>query len=244
MPSDKVKEQKAKLTETIERLEDEFSSFKEVFESKQTTQNDFESGKINLLEEIKKTKYEIEQLKAQLDIRTEREKLLLDELNELSKQFQTEIDEDTGIATIFLSVTLEHHFEIDVDCSKYPEPPYIFIPKTLDDFFGGKIVLELNTLKKWSLTNPPHLVDIFKELEQKLNEFFKIEEEVIEDRDKLAQRRKFVKLARSARDSGDIEEAINLYQAILEISQSLKDKKGYLKYKQEMQEAEANAKQE
>ncbi|NVM52498.1 MAG: hypothetical protein HWN66_02260 [Candidatus Helarchaeota archaeon] len=234
---------KTGLTKAVERLENALKSFKEDFDSKNITQDDFESKKVNLLEEIKKTKGEILELKDQLSVRNEREKLILEQLNLLSKHFQTDVDEDTGIATIYFSVSLDTHFDIDVDCSRYPEPPYIFIPQTIIDFFDGDIVSELKTLKKWSIKKPPPLVDIFKELERKLVEIFQFENEVIDDRDKMARRRKLIGLARNAENEGDFEEAFSLYESIVEISQELKDKKNYLKYKKKMQEVEAHAEQ-
>ena len=234
----------AAFSESVEKLENEFKNFQEKFRAKEIDMEEFDGRKVNFLEEIKKVSYEIKQVKDLLSARNEMEQQVVRELNLLSEQFQTEVDEDTGIATVFISASLEVHFEIDIDCSRYPEPPYLFIPKMMDDFLGSDFIINLKTLKKWSRKKPPHLVDIFKELEEMLVEFFQKEEEVIEDRDKLAKRRKFIELARNAENAGNNAEAINLYQGVLEISLDLKDKASYFKYKKILEELETSVKGE
>jgi len=224
----------------VEKLENEWEEFEENFKVRMVDLEEFESKKVNLLEEIKSLSYEIKQTKDLLNTRDEREQQVVRELDSLSEQFQTEVDDETGIATVFISPTLDTHFEIDFDCSRYPEPPYFFIPKTMDDFLGSNFINNLKALRKWSRKKPPHIVDIFKEMEEKLVEFFQ-KEEVIDDREKLANRRKFIELARTAEKAGNIVEAINLYQCVLEISQDLKDKASYFKYKKLVEELKTNA---
>ncbi|MFX1293607.1 MAG: hypothetical protein ACFFD2_01925 [Promethearchaeota archaeon] len=229
-----------RFNEVVEKLENISTNLIEDFNTDRIDKDEFESKKINLLEEIKKTKYEIYQFKETLSVRNEHEKVILKELHLLFERFQTEIDEDTGIATIYLSASLDTHFNIDVDCSKYPYPPYIFIPKDLDDFFDRDIVLELKTLKKWSIKKPPHLVDIFEELEEKLVEVFLKDDEIIDDREKIANRRKLIESARIAENSGNFKKALRLYQNVLSISQGLKDKRTYIKYKEKIKEVKQN----
>lgn len=232
------------LEEQLGHLEGEIEDLKKNLESKDITKDDFEGKKLNLLEEIKKLRYEIEQLKEQFNAKSQEEKVIFDELNLLSDQFQIDIDEYSGLATVYLSASIDTHFEVDVDCSKYPEPPYLFIPKEIDDFFKGNIVSELKTLKKWSLKKPPHLVDIFKELEKKLVAFFQRDNEIVENREKIANRRKLIKLAQTAEEAGNFNEAFELYKSVIYISQDLKDKETSAKYKEKIKEIEARAKQQ
>jgi hypothetical protein len=234
----------AKLTESIEKLETDCSVFKENSTAKTLNKEDFEGKKLNFLEEIKKISYEIKQLKELVSTKNQSEQIVIRELNSLSEQFQTEVDEDTGIATIFVEASLDTHFEIDVDCSRYPDPPYLFIPKAMDDFLGREFVPSLKTLKNWSRRKPPHLVDIFKELEEKLVTFFQRKEESIDDRGKMAKRRKLIEFARNAEEAGNTAEAIDLYRGVLEISKDLKDKATYFKFKQRIEELETNDKNE
>jgi hypothetical protein len=234
----------AKLTESIEKLETEYKTFKEDSTAKRLDKEDFEGKKVNFLEEIKKVSYEVKQLKELLGTRNQSEQRVIRELNSLSEQFQTEVDEDTGIATVFLEPSLETHFEIDVDCSRYPDPPYLFVPKAMDDFLGPEFVLTLKTLKSWSRKKPPHLVDIFKELEEKLVAFFQNKEESLDDRGKMAKRRKLIELARNAEQAGNVEEAIDLYQGVCELSKDLKDKGMYFKIKKTIAELEKSGKNE
>jgi hypothetical protein len=232
------------LEEKVGNLEGEIKNLEKSLESRDISNDDFEGKKVNLFEEIKKVQYEINQLKEELDVKSQGDKLIFDELNLLSEQFQTEIDGDSGLATIFLSASVDTHFEIDVDCSKYPEPPFLFIPKEIDDFFQGNIVSELKTLKKWSSKKPPHLVDIFKELEEKLVGFFQRDDEIVDNRERIARRRKLIQLAQKAEEAGNIEEAIDLYKGVMYISKDLKDKEAFNKYKEKIKEIETHAKQQ
>lgn len=234
----------AKLTESIEKLETKCRIFKENSTAKKLDKEGFEGKKLNFLEEIKKISYEIKQLKELVSTKNQTEQVVIRELNSLSEQFQTEVDEDTGIATVFVEASLDTHFEIDIDCSRYPDPPYLFIPKMMDDFLGSEFVLALKTLKNWSRKKPPHVVDIFKELEEKLVAFFQKKEGAIDDRGNMAKRRKLIELARNAEQTGNTAEAIDLYQGVLELSNDLKDKATYFKFKQRIEELETNGKKE
>jgi hypothetical protein len=234
----------AKLTEAIEKLETDYSVFKENLTVKKLDKEDFEGKKLNFLEEIKKVSYEIKQLKELVSTKNPTEQIVVRELNSLSEQFQTEVDEDTGIATVFVEASLDTHFEIDIDCSRYPDPPYLFIPKAMDDFLGQEFVLNLKPLKNWSRRKPPHLVDIFKELEEKLVAFFQQKEESIDDRGKMAKRRKLIELARNAEQAGNTAEAIDLYRGVLELSKDLKDKATCVRFKKRIEELETSGKNE
>lgn len=234
----------SELIESIEKLETECKGFKEDLTAKKLDKEAFEGKKVNFLEEIKKVSYKIKQLKDLLGTRNQIEQLVIRELNSLSEQFQTEVDEDTGIATVFLEPSLETHFEIDVDCSQYPDPPYLFIPKVMDDFLGHEFILNLKALKSWSRKKPSHLVDIFKELEEKSVTFFQKKEEGMDDREKMAKRRKLIELARNAEQAGNTAEALDLYQGVCELSKDLKDKVTYLRFKKKIEELKKNGKKE
>lgn len=246
MPSNSTDQDKEKIAgfqKAVGTLESAFKSIKDDFATKKLDKEELEGKKVNFLEDIKKTTYEINQFKEKFSARNEKEKLILEEFNLLSNQFQTDIDEDTGIATIYLSASMDSHFEIDVDCSPYPNTPYIFIPKELDDFFEGSVVTQLKSLKRWSIKKPPHLVDIIKELEEKLVEYFMKDNELMEDREKIATRRKLIESARTAEKEGNIEEALIIYRDILKISKELKDKQNCLKYEDKIREMEQTASQ-
>ena len=234
----------AKLNASIEKLETDCRMFKENLATKKLDREDFEGKKVNFLEELRKINYEIKQLKELVGSKNQTEQIVIRELNSLAEQFQTEVDEDTGIATVFVEASLDTHFEIDIDCSRYPDPPYLFIPKIMDDFFGPEFVLTLKPLKNWSRKKPPHLVDIFKELEEKLVGFFQKKEEVIDDREKMAKRRKLIELARNAEQAGNTAEAFDLYQGVCELSKDLKDKVTYFRFKKRIEELETNGKNE
>ncbi|MHA1652143.1 MAG: hypothetical protein ACTSYB_18330 [Candidatus Helarchaeota archaeon] len=224
------------------RLERDVEELQKQCEKTKLNREEFETRKLNLSEEIKKVRFEILQLREKLNVKSEKEKVILDELELLSERFQTDIDDDTGIATIYLSISLDTHFTIDLDCSKYPDPPYLFIPETLNDLFEGNFISQIKTLRKWSSKKPPHLVEIFDEIEKKLVERLLPEEENMNDREKRSYRRKLIQSARDAENKGDLSEAVNLYREVVKISRELKDKQAIIRYEKKLKDIEINAK--
>ncbi|MHA1131118.1 MAG: hypothetical protein ACTSQI_16245 [Candidatus Helarchaeota archaeon] len=232
--------EKLELTHSLEKIEDAFEALKSCMTTNEMDNETFEGKRINLLEQIKKIKYKISQLKESLNVKTAKEKLILQELNLLSERFQTEFDEDTGIATVFLSSSIDTHFKIDVDCSRYPDRPYIFISQELDKLFEGKLGSKLKVLTKWTNKKPPHIVEIFEEIEKNLAEFYDNGSEIADNREKLAYRRKIINFARNAEECGDFRKALNLYRDVLTISYELKDMQACAKYQQKIREVEKN----
>ncbi|MHA1264573.1 MAG: hypothetical protein ACTSRS_04980 [Candidatus Helarchaeota archaeon] len=228
----------------VERIESQFRHLKIALQNKEIRRTDFESKKINLLEEIKKVKYELNSLKEQLSIQNEREQLILQQFNLLSQQFQADLDVETWHATVYLSIALDKHFTIDIDCSGYPEPPYLFMPKEVLDYLGGEIYSEIKLLKKWSVKKPPNIVDIFKELEEKLIRKAQKEGEQVDTGELLLMRRRSIERAREAESRGAFREAIKNYEEVIKISEMLHDRESCNKYKSKIQEVQAYSQNE
>jgi len=69
--------------------------------------------------------------------------------------------------TVYLTITISKTFMINVNFQNYPEKPIISFPEEVLNLVGDPNQT-LETLRKWSSKKPPHIVDIFHELENKL----------------------------------------------------------------------------
>ena len=68
---------------------------------------------------------------------------------------------------VYLTITLTRTFMINIDFSNYPEKPTISFPDEVSRLIGNPYD-SLESLKNWNSKNPPHIIDIFHELEKKL----------------------------------------------------------------------------
>ncbi|MBD3212098.1 MAG: hypothetical protein GF311_05755, partial [Candidatus Lokiarchaeota archaeon] len=78
---------------------------------------------------------------------------------------------------IYLTITLTKTFLINVDFSNYPKRPNIIFPGEVRKLIGEPYN-SLQTLKNWKKKNPPHVVDVLHELEQKLFTIKTIEDQL------------------------------------------------------------------
>ncbi|MHA1872155.1 MAG: hypothetical protein ACTSXF_14510, partial [Promethearchaeota archaeon] len=77
------------------------------------------------------------------------------------------VDSSISKVEIYLTITIEQTFIIIIDFSNYPKRPIIELPEGVKSILGD-VNTSLDTLKKWKESNPPHIVDIVRELERKL----------------------------------------------------------------------------
>lgn len=68
---------------------------------------------------------------------------------------------------VYLTITLEKTFIIEIDFSIYPEKPKVYFPPEVVDFIGEP-EQAISYFKKWSSKSPIHIVDIIREIEKKL----------------------------------------------------------------------------
>ncbi|MFO7796105.1 MAG: hypothetical protein ACQERB_10265 [Promethearchaeati archaeon] len=89
-------------------------------------------------------------------------------------------DQKTGNpanVVVYLTITLTRTFMINIDFSSYPEKPTISFPDEVTALIGNPYN-SLESLKNWNSKNPPHIIDIFHELEKKLFTLKDIEEQL------------------------------------------------------------------
>ncbi|MBD3353467.1 MAG: hypothetical protein GF364_18435 [Candidatus Lokiarchaeota archaeon] len=77
------------------------------------------------------------------------------------------IENSLSKVEIYLTITIEQTFIIKIDFEDYPERPKLDLPQGLQKMVGD-INEYLEILKKWNKDNPPHVVEIIRELESKL----------------------------------------------------------------------------
>ncbi|MBA7523976.1 hypothetical protein ES705_16113 [subsurface metagenome] len=81
-----------------------------------------------------------------------------------------------GDLTIYLTITLTKTFLIQINFNNYPEKPTVIVPEEARNLIGD-VYQTLDVLRNWSAKNPPHIVDILRELENKLYFIKDIEQE-------------------------------------------------------------------
>ncbi|MHA1728830.1 MAG: hypothetical protein ACTSWY_08870 [Promethearchaeota archaeon] len=77
------------------------------------------------------------------------------------------IGTSAGKVEVYLTITIEQTFIIKINFSEYPKLPKIEMQKGLTDLLGN-VKESLDILKKWKENDPPHVVEIIRELESKL----------------------------------------------------------------------------
>jgi len=143
--------------------------------------------------------------------------------------FQTEFAEYISKPKVYLSASIEDHFIFEIDFTNYPQKPKLITPDSLQKFFDVPFDTKLSILTEWSPQNPPHIVEIFYEIERLLIKIFQSEEEVKEPDlnqqriGKILQRRKLLISAEYEQELKNIEKAIELYHRALQLSYELEE---------------------
>ncbi|MHA1413975.1 MAG: hypothetical protein ACTSO4_15325 [Promethearchaeota archaeon] len=103
------------------------------------------------------------------------EVLINTELGLLQQEYALdEIGQEKGVVKVYLTITLTKTFLIEIDFTKYPERPLLKFPVELQNFLKMSPD-DLDVLKSWNKSDPPHVVDILRELETRLFSLSKIE---------------------------------------------------------------------
>ncbi|MHA1651655.1 MAG: hypothetical protein ACTSYB_15800 [Candidatus Helarchaeota archaeon] len=94
-----------------------------------------------------------------MDNNLEKERDLI--LQEYSADYE---DENPAEMIIYLSLTPEIHYQIQLNFKNFPEKPEIILPSALKQEIGDPNRF-LTHLREWDPHNPPHIVEIIRELE-------------------------------------------------------------------------------
>ncbi len=81
-----------------------------------------------------------------------------------------------GDLNVYLTITLTKTFLIQINFNDYPEKPSVNVPEEAHNLIGD-VYQTLDILRNWNTKKPPHVVDILRELENKLYFIKDIEQE-------------------------------------------------------------------
>jgi ubiquitin-protein ligase len=81
-----------------------------------------------------------------------------------------------GDLNVYLTITLSKTFIIQINFNNYPEKPSVNVPGEAHNLIGD-VYQTLDVLRNWNAQQPPHIVDILRELENKLYFIKDIEQE-------------------------------------------------------------------
>ncbi|MFX1504081.1 MAG: hypothetical protein ACFFDH_24185, partial [Promethearchaeota archaeon] len=102
---------------------------------------------------------------------TEKEQLSVDVNSELSllQQYYAYDQKGQNLAdiNIYMTITISKTFIIGINFIDYPKKPFFSFPEEINNLLGDPYKT-LETLKKWNVKKPPHLIDVLQELENKL----------------------------------------------------------------------------
>jgi len=78
-----------------------------------------------------------------------------------------QIEKNKADINVYLTITLEKTFIIEINFNNYPEKPIITFPEDVINLLVEP-KKELDLLKKWNSKSPPHIVELIREIESKL----------------------------------------------------------------------------
>ncbi len=78
-----------------------------------------------------------------------------------------QIEKNKADINVYLTITLEKTFIIEINFNNYPEKPIITFPEEIINLLVEP-KKELDLLKKWNSKSPPHIVELIREIESKL----------------------------------------------------------------------------
>lgn len=223
------------LDEKYAKIEGEIYQLKDKLEKKQISEKDFTEEKEKLNEKLNELKKEINEIKTekkinQVDINI----ILIEELKQLRDNFQVDFNtniEDATKAKVYISANPYDHFRFLLSFNKFPKKPnLVFSPETKDIL--NKSPEEVSeTLKSWNKEHPGHFVDIFQEIESELLDRVGIEiGGEFSEAQKLAARRKSLKLALESEENGEYKEAIWFLENAIKIYKEFEESEKVIKY--------------
>lgn len=99
----------------------------------------------------------------------ERDEVLWNESQDVMQNYTADFIE--GIIsrlTIYLSISIQHHYEFEIDFTDYPKKPQLKLPESLLGDLGAPFEKQSYFLQHWDEKIPPHIIEIVRELEHVL----------------------------------------------------------------------------
>ena len=162
----------------------------------------------------------------------DKEILIAGEAKDLMYYFQTEFIESVSTAKIYLSITLEDHFIIDINFNKYPERPILEIPTEVLELFNKdllKFYASLPIYLNWDRENPSRIYELATEIETVLINVYNADVNTILQKSvELIDKKKeklenLIKSVKISSKNKDYKRATELCYSIIDLASELQD---------------------
>ncbi|MFO8019551.1 MAG: hypothetical protein R6U96_13070 [Promethearchaeia archaeon] len=235
IPLSEFKQKKNSLENNLRSILKKITEYKE--------QRTVQIEKKKSQKEIEETQ-ELEDKKIEIPSEIDKEILIAEEAKELMYHFQTEFKDSITKATIYLSVTLDKHFEIQIDFQNYPEKPEFILPEEILQMYESKenFLRKIPHYEKWDKDNPLEIYKLVQEVETVLINKFNADLQTIEKKVKKQQtklRSKLKGLEQEVNElikNDEITEAINLFYAMVDLAYELQDHKKVSEYSNKIEQ--------
>jgi len=221
----------AALKAQVKQIIGQVNGLKDQLERREITLDVFKEKKEVFENELRAILEKISQYKERGTVENKKDASIASEANRLMYEFQTEFPEEISKPKVYISASVDDHFVFEIDFTNYPEKPTLVSPDSLLKLFEVAFDKKVSILTNWSAPTPPHIIEIFYEIERFLLRIFQSDQsdETVESDlntrriRKIFQRRKLVASAEYEVELHNIDKAIELYQRILQISYELED---------------------
>ncbi len=166
------------------------------------------------------------------------------EAKDLMYYFETEFEGSITKAKVYLSITINDHFVIDLDYSSFPDKPVIALPPNVLRLFNDseeEFFKEIPEYTSWDSDKPSRLFEIIGRIENALVKKFEADVKSIEERSiqfvdsKKKHLETLIQEARQAREEKNIERTVDFYYEIVDMAYDLQDKVMVEKYTKELE---------
>ena len=156
----------AALKQKVKEIIGEVNSLKTQLEKREINLEEFRAKKEFLENELRGLLQQISKFKEEGPKEIKRDAFIAEEANKLMYDFQTEFSEYISKPKVYLSVSIVDHFIFEVDFTNYPEKPILIPPPFVEKLFEEPFDTKISILTNWSPQNPPHITEIFYEIER------------------------------------------------------------------------------
>ncbi len=216
------------LKKKVKEIIADVNALKSQLEKREISLEEFKSKKEILENELRGILEKISQYKEKGTKETKHDAFIAEEAKRLMFEFQTEFSDYISKPKVYLSASLIDHFIFEVDFTNYPNKPLLRTPDSLQKLFTVPFETKLSTLNNWSPQNPPHITEIFYEIENIFAKIFQSENLNEPDLNlryarKVLQRWKLLTAAEFEKEIQNFPKAIELYQQVVQLSYDLED---------------------
>lgn len=168
---------------------------------------------------------------------------IAEEAEQIMYYFQAEFEDSITKASIYLSITLQHHFLVGVDFTDYPKRPNLSIPPAVIQLFNNNFNEFLSAIPSylnWDSNNPKRIYELIWEIETVLINKFQADVKTVEAKSEVYIEKAQELLERLISETKDklkmknVPAVVELYQRIIEVAYDIKEEKTARIYEQKL----------